>query len=398
MRSKQTARPRSKQWKKPTTEYDFGFLLVLILLLAIGSIMVFSASAPWSTSLYNNPYHYIIRQGIWIVIGSIGMMVTYRIPYYVYKKYYKIILIISIGLLVAVLVPGVGKVVKGSRRWIGINESMGFQASELSKIGLIIYFAVSLQKDGNKIREWKVLLKYLGIIGLVDVLLYLEPHYSALMLITGVLCVMLFLAGVNLKHIGTLGVIALPALIFIAFREGYRVDRIVSFLDPFKYKMGKGWQIVQSLYAIGSGGFFGLGLGMSRQKYSYIPEAQNDFIFAICCEELGLLGAIVIIGLFVVLIWRGYKIAANARDREGSLMVSGIISLIAMQVLINIGVVTACLPVTGMQLPFISYGGSSLTILMTAMGIVLNVSKYQKVVGAEKNESIDRRRGNSRAH
>ena len=256
MRSKQTARPRSKQWKKPTTEYDFGFLLVLILLLAIGSIMVFSASAPWSTSLYNNPYHYIIRQGIWIVIGSIGMMVTYRIPYYVYKKYYKIILIISIGLLVAVLVPGVGKVVKGSRRWIGINESMGFQASELSKIGLIIYFAVSLQKDGNKIREWKVLLKYLGIIGLVDVLLYLEPHYSALMLITGVLCVMLFLAGVNLKHIGTLGVIALPALIFIAFREGYRVDRIVSFLDPFKYKMGKGWQIVQSLYAIGSGGFF----------------------------------------------------------------------------------------------------------------------------------------------
>ena len=141
-----------------------------------------------------------------------------------------------------------------------------------------------------------------------------------------------------------------------------------------------------------------MGLGMSRQKYSYIPEAQNDFIFAICCEELGLLGAIVIIGLFVVLIWRGYKIAANARDREGSLMVSGIISLIAMQVLINIGVVTACLPVTGMQLPFISYGGSSLTILMTAMGIVLNVSKYQKVVGAEKNESIDRRRGNSRAH
>lgn len=398
MRANSTAKKQGKQWKKPTTEYDFGFLLALILLLAIGSIMVFSSSAPWSASLYNNAYHYIIRQAIWIAIGSVGMVITYHIPYYTYKKYYKVILFVSIGLLIAVLIPGIGKVVKGSRRWIGINESLGFQASELSKIGLIIFFAVSLQKDGNKIRDFKVLMKYLAIIGVVDVLLYLEPHYSALMLITGVLCIMLFLSGVNLKHIGLLAVVALPFLIFIAFREGYRVDRIVSFLDPFKYKMKEGWQAVQSLYAIGSGGFFGLGLGMSRQKYSYIPEPQNDFIFSICCEELGLIGAIVIIGLFAILLWRGYKIAANARDREGSLMVSGIMALIAMQVVVNICVVTACLPVTGMQLPFISYGGSSLTILMTAMGIVLNVSKYQKIVGAEKNESINSGRGNSRAH
>ena len=289
--------------------------------------------------------------------------------------------------------------VKGSRRWIGINDNLGFQASELAKIGLILAFAIKLQKDGDKIRKFKVMAKYLGIIILVDGLLYLEPHYSALMLITIVLCVMLFLSGVNLKHIGLLGVCAVPVLAVVALKESYRVARLVSYLDPFKYKMGEGWQAVQSLYAIGSGGIFGLGLGMSRQKFSYIPEPQNDFIFSILCEELGLIGAAFIIVLFVLLIWRGFKIAANARDREGCLMVSGIITLVAMQVIVNIAVVTACLPVTGMQLPFISYGGSSLTILMTAMGIVLNVSKYQKVVtGAEKNEVANSRRGDSRAH
>ena len=345
-----------------------------------------------------NPYHYIIRQLVWIGIGSVGLVITYHIPYYTYKRFYKAILIISIGLLVIVLVPGIGKVVKGSRRWIGINDNLGFQASELAKIGLILFFAIKLQKDGEKIRNFKVFMKYLGIVVLVDGLLYLEPHYSALMLITIVLCVMLFLSGVNIKHIALLGIGAVPILAVVALKESYRVARLVSFLDPFKYKMGDGWQAVQSLYAIGSGGIFGLGLGMSRQKFSYIPEPQNDFIFSIFCEELGLIGAICVIALFVILIWRGFKIAANARDREGSLMVSGIITLIAMQVVVNIAVVTACLPVTGMQLPFISYGGSSLTILMAAMGIVLNVSKYQKVVGAEKNEIANSRGRNSRSH
>jgi len=387
-----------KQRKGPTTAYDFGFLLTLILLLACGSIMVFSASAPWASMTVGNPYHYIIRQLVWIAIGSVGLAVTYHIPYYTYKRFYKVILIVSIGLLIVVLVPGIGKVVKGSRRWIGINDNLGFQASELAKIGLILAFAIKLQKDGEKIRNFKVFVKYLGIIVLVDGLLYLEPHYSALMLITIVLCVMLFLGGVNLKHIGLLGLGAVPILAVVALKESYRVARLVSFLDPFKYKMGDGWQAVQSLYAIGSGGIFGLGLGMSRQKFSYIPEPQNDFIFSIFCEELGLIGAIFVIILFALLIWRGFKIAANARDREGSLMVSGIITLIAMQVIVNIAVVTACLPVTGMQLPFISYGGSSLTILMTAMGIVLNVSKYQKVVGAEKNEIANSRRRNSRSY
>ena len=387
-----------KKRRRPTAAYDFGFLLTLIIILACGSIMVFSASAPWATMMNGSPYHYIIRQLLWILIGSVGMTITYHIPYYTYEKFSKIILIICLGLLVAVLIPGIGRVVKGSRRWIGINESIGIQASEIAKIGLILFFATSLQKDGDKIRKFKVLLKYLVIIGAVDLLLLREPHYSAMLLITSVLCIMLFAAGANLKHFLLLGCLALPALVFLAFKESYRLDRLVSFLDPFNYMLDEGWQAVQSLFAIGSGGLFGLGPGMSRQKFFYIPEAHNDFIFAIWGEERGFFGAAFLIALYIILIWRGFKIAANARDKMGCLLVTGMISLIALQVIVNIGVVTASLPVTGMQLPFFSYGGSSLTILLTSMGIVLNVSKYQKVIGADKIENSDSRRRDSGPH
>ncbi len=387
-----------KKRRRPTTAYDFGFLLTLIIILACGSIMVFSASAPWATMMNDTPYYYIIRQLLWILIGSIGMTITYHIPYYTYEKFTKIILIVCIGLLVAVLIPGIGRLVKGSRRWIGINDSIGIQASEIAKIGLILFFAVSLQKDGEKIRKFKVLLKYLLIIGIVDLLLLREPHYSAMLLITCVLCIMLFAAGANLKHFLILGLLALPVLGYLAFKESYRLERLVSFLDPFKYMLDEGWQAVQSLFAIGSGGLFGLGPGMSRQKFFYIPEAHNDFIFAIWCEEMGFFGAAFLIALYIILIWRGFKIAANARDKMGCLMVTGMISLIALQVIVNIGVVTASLPVTGMQLPFFSYGGSSLTILLTSMGIVLNISKYQKVIGADKIESVDSGRRDSGPH
>ncbi len=352
---------------------DVGFLAVVILLVVFGLIMVFSASYPSANYRYGNGLYFIEKQAIWAVLGAIAMIFTIKFDYKNYKKY---AFHIAVGTLILLVLVLFSRPLNGARRWLGVG-SFTIQPSEIAKISVIIYFAASLSVSKEKIREFKELVRYGVMLLIVLGLLILEPHFSVCIIISLVALIMLLVGGANIKHFLLAAVPVIPAAIAIMTREQYRLDRLKVFFDPFVDPRGDGWQIIQSLYAICSGGLFGLGFGNSRQKYMYVSEPQNDFIFAIVCEELGMIGAFVIIALFAILIWRGIKIAMNAPDTFGSLLVTGIISLVGVQTFLNIAVVTKLIPTTGIPLPFFSAGGSSLVILMAAMGMVLNVSKYK---------------------
>lgn len=357
------------------TGYDFGFLLTVVVLLVLGLLMVFSSSYPYAYYYFNDGLYFIKRQLMWALLGSVAMAFTANFDYRNYKKLAVPILVVSFLLLVAVLLVGVKT--KGARRWLGVG-AITIQPSEIAKLGLIIYFAASLSQAKAKIKSFSYLFRYLALMGLFMGLLILEPHFSVCIIIGFTLVIMLLVSGAKVQHFVFLSIPVAIAGVAAVLMEPYRLKRLIAFRDPFQDALGTGWQIIQSLYAIGSGGLFGVGFGNSRQKFLYVSEPQNDFIFAILCEELGFIGAAAVLVIFALLLWRGLKIAINAPDTFSSLLVTGIISLVGVQVVLNIAVVTSSIPNTGIPLPFFSAGGSSLLFLMAAMGIVLNVSKYKK--------------------
>lgn len=371
-------------WLKPVKGApDYIFLAVVLLLVAYGIIMLFSASSAKAYATYNNAFFFVKRQAGWIVVGGFAMLITSKIDYHRYGG--KINGTVSVagafyvitGILLLLVISGLGTTVNGATRWL-----FGFQPSELAKIAIIILFAYSLSRDlGQKnLKHFGTgLFSYMVIFGVYVALLALEPHFSCVILIFLTIVIMLFVAGVPLKHFGMCAIPVALGVIGLVIIEPYRMARVTSFLNPFADKQGDGWQIVQSLYAIGSGGIFGVGLGQSRQKYQSLPEPHNDFIFSVLCEELGLIGAILLVALFMVLLIRGIKIAMKAPDLFGMLLVVGIVGIVCLQAAINIAVVTASIPVTGMPLPFFSYGGTALAITMAEMGIVLNVSRQAKL-------------------
>lgn len=363
--------------KAKLQKIDYTFLAVVIMLLAYGLIMVFSASSATAHYRMDDTFYFIKRQFLWAVLGLVGMYFLSIVPYKLYYKWALPIMGIAVVLLILVLTP-LGVESNGATRWLGYSI-FKFQPSEVAKFALIIFLAKSLS-DNEKILE-KFLsgfLVYLGIIGVIALLVLLEPHMSGAMIIGCVGLVMLFAAGAKIKHLLSLlpfGAACVAGMIAI---EPYRLARFSSYLDPFSDPLGDGFQTIQSLYAIGSGGLFGLGLGQSRQKFLYLPEPQNDFIFSVTCEELGFFGALLVIVLFSVLIWKGIQIALKAPDSFSSLLVIGIIALVGVQVVLNIAVVTGSIPNTGVPLPFFSYGGTSLFMMLCGMGIVLNVSRSVK--------------------
>ncbi len=357
------------------TGYDFGFLLTVVVLLVLGLLMVFSSSYPYAYYYFNDGLYFIKRQLMWALLGSVAMAFTANFDYRNYKKLAVPILVVSFLLLVAVLLVGVKT--KGARRWLGVG-AITIQPSEIAKLGLIIYFAASLSQAKDKIKSFSYLFRYLVLMGLFMGLLILEPHFSVCIIIGFTLVIMLLVSGAKVQHFVFLSIPVAIAGVAAVLMEPYRLKRLIAFRDPFQDALGTGWQIIQSLYAIGSGGLFGVGFGNSRQKFLYVSEPQNDFIFSILCEELGFIGAAAVLVIFALLLWRGLKIAINAPDTFSSLLVTGIISLVGVQVVLNIAVVTSSIPNTGIPLPFFSAGGSSLLFLMAAMGIVLNVSKYKK--------------------
>ena len=356
-------------------QIDFTLLIVLLILLALGLTMVLSASSPKSLSDYGTSYHFFIRQLIFALMGLGAMMIISKIDYRFYQKFYKLAWIVSVVLLVLVLL--IGKEVNEATRWIYITESLSFQPSEIVKFLMIIFYAGILTNNRNELGNfWMGLVKHICMVLPIIVLLMFEPHFSASIVILATCCMMMIMAGCKFWQFVSCGAtIGVPAIIALVMMEGYRITRITTFLDPWSDKTGAGWQVVNSLYAIGSGGLFGLGLGESNQKYLYLPEPQNDFIFSVLAEELGFVGCVFVIVLFAILIWRAVLIAMKAPDMFGSLIAVGITTLIAVQVIINIAVVTSSMPATGMPLPFFSYGGTSLFILLCEIGVLLNISR-----------------------
>lgn len=353
---------------------DYTLLITILLLLSLGLIMVLSASSPTSLAESGTSYTYFIKQAIFAIAGLVAMGIISKLNYRVYKSFYKFVYVLSIILLALVLVIGTSS--NGAKRWIYIG-GQSFQPSEFVKLFMIIFYAGLLTKDREELPKfWKGLVKHILWIAPIAGLLLLEPHMSATLVISGICLVMMIVAGCKFSQLFMSGlIIGVPVIGVLIVKSSYRLKRVVTFLDPWQDKLGDGWQVIQSLYAIGSGGLFGLGLGQSKQKYLYLPEPQNDFIFSVLAEELGWAGCVFVIILFAILIWRGVLIAMKAPDMFGSLLAVGITSLIAIQVIINIAVVTSSMPATGMPLPFFSYGGTALFLLLCEMGILLNISR-----------------------
>lgn len=360
---------------------DFTLMISVLLLVFIGIIMVFSSSWPEGLYKMKDGYHFLKKQLIAALLG-LGVMVF--LMNYNYRKFYKYSRLIFIlaalsGLLI--LTP-LGKEVNGARRWVDLGL-FSFMPSDLIKIGSVIFFSAFLVKMQDKIKDFKTgFIPCMLLIGGACSLIIFQKDLGTTGTIAITLVIMFFVAGAKKSHlslVGVIGALGLAVAVFQPFAdasERYRLRRVATFIDPFADKAGAGFQVVQSLYALGSGGLFGLGLGKSRQKYFYLPEAHNDFIFAIIGEELGFVGCVTVILLYTLLIWRGIKIALHARDFFGSMLAVGITSMIAIQSLIHMAVVTSSMPTTGIPLPFISFGGTSLLMYMAMAGILLNISRY----------------------
>lgn len=352
---------------------DVPFLVLTVLLVLIGVLMMFSASYARAYSTEGKATYYFARQAVFAIVG-IGIMLFFSTwNYQIWRSVSFFILAAAIVFLL--LVPLIGIEENGAKRWIYLGFT-SFQPSEVAKLGIVLTFASMISYYRERMQSFREgILPFVVILAVVCGLLVLEPHLSAIIIIIGVSAAMLFLGGVKLRWFALgLGVVGAFVAIYLA-TKGYAGDRIQAWLHPFEDESDSGYQIVQSLYAIGSGGLMGLGLGRSRQKYLYLPEEHNDYIFPIVCEELGFVGAMVVLLLFLLLILRGYWIALHARDRFGMLVVGGLTTLLALQVFLNIGVVTNLLPATGISLPFFSYGGTALLIQLFEMGVILSVSR-----------------------
>ena len=355
---------------------DLTFAALTLLLLTIGVVMVLSASyarAYYSASTGHNAAYYFLRQLGFAIAGTAAMFVMSRIPMSFYRRMSFPLLAVSLVLLA--VVPFIGAAQGDARRWIDLGFTT-FQPSEIAKLAVILYFAALICKYKSDMATFRYgILPFALVLGLIVGLLVLEPHFSAAIIIIAIGGVMLFLGGVKLRWFIGVGVTALAGLAVIITFFPYASGRISTWLDPFANTSGDGYQIVQSLYSIGSGGLFGLGLGQGRQTYMYLPEEHNDFIFAVVCEELGFAGAVAILLLFAALIVRGYILAMHMRDRYSFLVTAGITTLLAIQVILNVAVVTNLVPCTGISLPFFSYGGTALMIQLAEMGIVLSASR-----------------------
>lgn len=370
--------------KDTKNNLDFGMLITIIILLCAGIVMVASASSYYALSNYNNSNYFLVRQLFFGIIGFVFMIIISNIDYKRYKKWGYLFYIICLVLLVLVLTP-LGQTRNGAKRWLGFG-ALVFQPSEIMKIGLVIGMSTYLSLNYKKLTSFKGYIIPILMLLLVVIVMFMQKHLSGTIVMFVAACSIIFVSGIKVKARYIIaGIIAAAAMlsVFIFMPSGdstessgsFRLDRIVSFLNPEEDIKGGNWQAAQSLYAIGSGGIFGRGLGQSRQKYLWLPEAQNDFIFSVLGEELGLVGTVTVLALFSFFIYRGYRIAITARDMYGSLLATGITSAFALQILVNIAVVTCTVPVTGMPLPFFSYGGTALFINLCAMGILLNISR-----------------------
>lgn len=379
------ARGTVKRRKKEQSEYffDYSLLFIVLFLLGFGLVMIYSASSYQAVTEYGDEAYYLKKQLIAVIIGLVFMTIVANIPYHLWERFAFLGYVVSMALVPLVLTP-LGVESHGARRWIRIPDvPMNLQPAEVAKLCMILFLATMVCKMGKSVRTMKgfILMVLLPMPVVLEVYL-ITKNLSSAVIILGISVLMVFVASPDYKKfiiMGLAGVTAVGVLLFVIISSGgeggFRSARIVAWLDPESQAQGKGFQTLQALYAIGSGGIWGKGLGQSMQKLSFLPEAQNDMIFSIICEELGLFGAIAIILMFIMLLWRMMIIANNATDLFGAMLVVGVMGHIAIQAILNIAVVTGTIPNTGISLPFISYGGSSVMFLLIEIGLVLSVAK-----------------------
>lgn len=356
-------------------KYDKILYYSTVALSLFGLLMIYSSSSIWANYKFNDSFHYLKYQGIFFIIGLVIMNVISKIDYKTYYKYSNKILLLSFILLILVLIPGIGSIRNGSRSWFGIGP-FGIQPSEAAKISLIIFTSKYLSINERYVNSFfKGVMPILSIVLIFFGLIMLQPDLGTGAILLLSIISILYISGVSMKLFisgGILGVVGLVILIMIA---PYRMDRITSFINPWKDPLGTGFQMIQSLYAIGPGGLLGLGLGNSIQKHFYLPEPQTDFIFSIVSEEFGVMGSVIVVGLFLIIFYRGIKTSLEAKDLFSKYLSFGIIFQLIFQTIMNLFVVVGLIPVTGVTLPFLSYGGSSLLVSMASIGIILNISR-----------------------
>ncbi|MDR7519263.1 MAG: putative lipid II flippase FtsW [Armatimonadota bacterium] len=355
---------------------DVVLFATVLALVAIGLVMVYSASSVVAYERLSDSAYFFKRQAAWAALGLAAMWVARSVYHQRLRRLAAPLLLVAIVLLVAVLIPGVGRVAGGARRWIAVGPA-SFQPVEVAKVAVLVYMAHFAARRGLAIRDWRRgIVPPLAIVGLCAGLVLQQPDMGSAVMLAAVVLLVLFLAGARMLHLALVILAALPAAAVAVVAAHYRLQRVLAFLDPWSDPQGRGFHVIQSLLAFGSGGLWGVGLGGSSQKFFYLPERHTDFIFAIIGEELGLLGTMGLLGLFALFAYRGFRIARAAPDRFSALLAAGITATIAGQALLNMGVATGLLPVTGVPLPFVSFGGSSLVMTMIQVGILSNISQY----------------------
>ncbi|MBR2989285.1 MAG: putative lipid II flippase FtsW [Clostridia bacterium] len=354
---------------------DVPLTITTLILTIFGVVMVYSASSYNAQINYGNQFYYMIKQIIGVVLGVVALIFCSLTDYHALIKLRYPVLFVSFVLLILVFIPGIGVENYGAKRWINL-PFFTIQASEIAKFGFIIFTASYLSKNYNKIDKFRTLIPPLFIGGIMCLLIILEPNMSVTMCVGALMILMLFIGGAKIKHLAILFVPIVALVPILIIVEPYRLQRLLAFIDPWKNPLEEGYQLIQSFYAISSGGLFGVGLFNSRQKYLFLPFSESDFIFSVIAEELGLFGVIIVITLFCVVIFRAIKISREASDRFGCYLAGGVASLIAIQVLINVAVVSGSIPPTGLPLPFISAGSSSLIVFCASIGVLNSVKRF----------------------
>jgi len=371
----------------PAREYDRTLLLVTFLLLAIGLIMVFSASFVTAEESHGDPYYFLKRQALWVAIGLLAMFCLSRLHYKKLKRLSLLILMLNFALLVMVFTGFGSDLGTEARRWLVFGPVI-LQPSEFSKLAFVIFTAAYMSSRRLNVRNfWAAVFIPLTMVGIAFFLIQYQPDLGTALVVVAASALVIFLAGAPVQQFAGLSLFTMPVFAYFTFKQEYRVQRLFTYFDPWADSSGYGYQIIQSLYALGPGHIFGAGLGRSRQKLFYLPEPQNDFIFAIIGEELGFIGAVTVILLYLIFVWRGFQIAQKAPDLFGSLLAGGITFTIATQVIINVAVVTGSLPVTGINLPLISAGGSSVFFTLISIGILLNISRHGRNTSQSKGRA-----------
>ena len=355
---------------------DRLLLFGIIVISLFGLIMIYSASYVWAEYKFHDAYKFVKTQGVFLIASYVIMYVTLKIPYIKYLDKANFLFFICLILLILVLIPGIGSVRNGSRSWFGIG-GFGIQPSEFTKLGMIIFTSKYLSYNEKILKDIKKgVLPILVSLFIIFGLIMLQPDFGTGVIIVISIIALLYVSGVSMNFFIKMGLLGLLGVVFLIIVAPYRLKRIISFLNPWNDPLGSGFQIIQSLYAIGPGGLLGLGFGKSIQKHFYLPEPQTDFIFAIISEEFGFLGIVIVASLLILIIYRGFRIAIHCENKFGKYLAFGITFQLAFQALLNLMVVVGLIPVTGVTLPFLSYGGSSLLITMLSMSILLNISKY----------------------